>query len=63
MKNPIKNPWTTITGIVLLVLSVLSLLQVITKDQEIALIEYSAIIIEAIAGVVALLAKDNGGGL
>ena len=63
MKNPVKNPVTTIAGIILILLSALSLFEVITKEQEAALLEYSAILIEAITGIIALFAKDKGGGL
>ena len=58
-----KNPVTTISGAILILLSVLTLFGVLTSDQSAALEEYAAIIIPAITGIVALFAKDKGGGI
>lgn len=63
MKNPIKNPWTTATGSVLIILSALSLYGVVTQEEAAQLGQYASIIIEAVAGAIALIAKDKGGGL
>lgn len=63
MKNLVKNPFTTITGSVLLILSGLTLYGVISQSEAASLSEYSVIIINAIAGIVALFAKDSGGGI
>ena len=64
MKNPIKNPWTTITGTLLLIVSGLSLYGVLTREQLSVISDYIPIIIEAVAGIVAVfVAKDKGGGL
>ena len=38
-----------ITGILLIVLSALSLFQVITKDQEALIMEYAGVIVEALS--------------
>lgn len=58
-----KNPVTTISGAVLILLSVLTLIGVITTDQSAELVDYAAILIEAITGIIALFAKDKGGGI
>ncbi len=63
MKNQIKNPWTTATGTVLFLLSLGTLYGVVTADQAAALGDYVKIIIPALSGIVAIIAKDKGGGL
>lgn len=63
MKNPIKNPWTSITGILILIISLLFITGIIDIEQEIALIEIATEFVLIIAGLVALIAKDKGGGL
>lgn len=63
MKNPIKNPWTSITGILILIISGLFIAGIIDIEQESALIEIATELVLIIAGLVALIAKDKGGGL
>ena len=58
-----KNPWTTIAGSILIVLSGLTLYGVITKEQASQLGDYVPILIEVITGIIALFARDKGGGL
>ena len=57
----IKNPLTTITGLVMLLLSALNLFGVITTQQHAALTDYATTIIQAAAGIIALFAADPGG--
>ena len=55
-----KNPVTTISGIILIVLSGLTLFGVITSEQSADLGGYVAGIIEAIVGIIAIFkAKDE----
>ena len=64
MKNPIKNPVTTISGMILIILSGLTLFGVITSDQSTELGGYAQGIIEAILGIIAIFkAGDKGGGV
>lgn len=59
-----KNPVTTISGVILLVLSGLTLFGVITQDQSADISQYSSMIIEAIIGLIAVFkASDNNGGV
>lgn len=64
MKNPIKNPWTTATGSVLIILSGLTLYGVVSAEESASLGQYATIIISAISGIVGIfIAKDKGGGV
>jgi len=57
-----KNPVTTISGIILLILSGLTLFGVITQDQSADISQYAQMIIEAIVGLIAVFkAGDKGG--
>ena len=59
-----KNPVTTISGVVLILLSALTLFGVITSDEETQLSQYAAMIIEAIVGIIAIFkAGDKDGGV
>ena len=49
-----KNPVTTISGIILLILSGLTLFGVITQDQSADISQYAQMIIEAIVGLIAV---------
>lgn len=58
-----KNPVTTIAGVVMILLSALTLFGVITQEESAEFADFATILIEAIVGVIALIAKDKGGGL
>ena len=59
-----KNPVTTIAGIIMIVLSGLTLFGVITSEQSGDLGGYATSIIEAIVGIIAIFkAGDQGGGV
>lgn len=59
-----KNPVTTISGVILLVLSGLTLFGVITSEQSAGISEYSQMIIEAVIGLIAIFkAGDKDGGV
>ena len=58
-----KNPITTIAGLVMILLSGLTLFGVITQEESAAFADYATILVEAIVGIIALIAKDKGGGL
>ena len=49
-----KNPVTTISGVILLVLSALTMFNVITQDQSASIAEYSGMLITAIVGLINL---------
>jgi len=60
----IKNPVTTISGILLLVLSGLALFGVITQEQSADLGQYADVIITAVIGIISVFkANDKGGGI
>ena len=56
----VKNPITTITGIVLAVVSVLTLTGVITPEQQTGLESNLAGIVTAVGAIVALFSGDPG---
>ena len=59
-----KNPVTTISGIILIILSGLTLFGVIDQEQSADLGQYASMIIEAIIGIIAIFkASDFKGGL
>jgi hypothetical protein len=56
-----KNPVTTISGIIMLILSGLSLFGIITQDDSATLGQYATTIIEAVVGIIAIFkAGDQG---
>ncbi len=59
-----KNPVTTISGVILIILSGLTLFGIITQEQSVDLGQYVSMIIEAIVGIIAMFkASDFKGGL
>lgn len=59
-----KNPVTTVTGTLLIILSLFTLYGVTTAVETAALSDYITIIGEAVAGIIAVfIAKDKGGGV
>jgi len=57
-----KNPVTTISGIVLLLISALTLFGVITQEQAGSIEQYAGMIVEAVIGLIAVFkAGDKGG--
>ena len=58
-----KNPVTTISGIILLILSGLTLFGVITQDQSADISQYAQMIIEAIVGLIAVFKAGDKGGI
>ena len=56
---PTKNLVTTITGVISLVISGLTLFQILEPDDAASLGEYSTMIVTAVAGIVGIFkAKD-----
>ncbi len=51
---PTKNLVTTITGIVVLVISALSLFGIITQEQAVTLTQYATAIVTAVAGIISI---------
>jgi hypothetical protein len=59
-----KNPVTTITGIVMIILSGLTLFGLITQEESGEIEQYAAGIIEGIVGLIAIFkAGDKDGGV
>ena len=58
-----KNPVTTIAGLIMILLSGLTLFGVITQEDSAKFADFATILIQAIVGIIALIAKDKGGGL
>ena len=59
-----KNPVTTISGIIMILLSGLALFGVIGADEQATLGEYASQIITAIVGIISIFkAGDKGGGV
>jgi len=58
-----KNPVTTISGVILIVLSALSLFGIITAEEQASLGQYAASITEAVVGIIAIFKAGDKGGL
>ena len=59
-----KNPVTTISGVILIILSGLTLFGVITQEQSATLGQYASMIIEAVIGIIAIFrGSDIRGGI
>ncbi|MCH8067790.1 MAG: hypothetical protein IID16_00750 [Candidatus Marinimicrobia bacterium] len=59
-----RNPVTTISGGILIILSALTLFGIITQDQSIEIGQYVTVIIEAIVGFIGVFkASDSEGGV
>ena len=57
-----KNPITTITGVIMIVISALTLFGVISSEDQIEVQQLAAGIIEGVAGLIAIFkAGDKGG--
>ncbi len=57
-----KNPVTTISGVLLLILSALTMFGVITQEESANIGQYAKMIIEAVVGLIAIFkAGDKGG--
>jgi hypothetical protein len=57
-----KNPVTTISGVLLLVLSALAMFNVITAEQSASISEYAGMLITAVVGLINVFkAGDKGG--
>lgn len=53
-----KNPITTISGGVMLVLAALSTFNVISSEEQAQLGDYATVIIEAVVGIIAIFSGD-----
>ena len=51
---PTRNLITTISGVILLVISGLSLFGILTAEQAASLSEYSTMIVTAVAGIISI---------
>jgi len=51
---PTRNLITTISGVILLVISGLSLFGILTTEQAASLSEYSTMIVTAVAGIISI---------
>lgn len=59
-----KNPVTTISGVILIILSGLALFGIITQEQQADLGQYAQAIIQAVVGIIAVFkAGDKDGGV
>ena len=59
-----KNPVTTISGVIMIILSGLSLFGIINQDQSADINQYATMIIEAVVGLIAVFkASDKSGGI
>ena len=58
-----KNPVTTISGIIMLILSGLTLFGLITQDQSADISQYATMVIEAVIGFIAIFKAGDKGGM
>ena len=59
-----KNPVTTITGAIMIILSALTLFGAINQEQSIEINQYATMIVEAVVGLIAIFkAGDTNGGI
>ena len=58
-----KNPVTTISGIIMIILSGLTLFGIVTQEQSAEISQYAAMVIEAIIGFIAIFKAGDKGGI
>ena len=57
-----KNPVTTISGVIMIILSGLTLFGIVTQEQSAEISQYAAMVIEAVIGFISIFkAGDKGG--